>query len=86
VKLSGNNAQLGNWATGSAVSLSASQYTSSNPLWTVTVNLAPGTVVQYKFIKVESSGSVTWEADPNHTYTVPTGCATAATVNNSWQS
>lgn len=86
IKLAGNNAALGNWATGSAITLSASQYTSSNPLWSVTVSFAPGTVIQYKFLKVESSGSVTWEADPNRSYTVPATCATTATVSDSWQS
>lgn len=85
VKLAGDNAQLGNWATGSAVALSAAQYSSSNPLWTVTVDLPPGTVVKYKFIKVETDGAVVWEADPNHTYTAPVGCATAVAVNDSWQ-
>jgi len=47
--------------------------------------LAPGAVIQYKYINVNSAGTVTWEADPNHTYTVPATCATAATVSNTWQ-
>ncbi|KAK0618605.1 glycoside hydrolase superfamily [Bombardia bombarda] len=82
VKIVGNTSALGSWVAGSAVALSASKYTSSNPLWYGTVNLAPGAVIQYKFIKTTSSGTVTWEADPNHTYTVP--CA-SATVSNTWQ-
>ncbi|TAQ85031.1 hypothetical protein B7494_g6643 [Chlorociboria aeruginascens] len=87
IKLSGSIAALGKWDTTSAITLSASQYTSSNPLWFVTLGLAPGTVLQYKYINVANSGAVTWEADPNHTYTVPASCATtAATVSNSWQS
>jgi hypothetical protein len=77
---------LGDWDTSSAVALSASEYTSSNPLWFVTLSLAPGTVIQYKYINVNSAGTVTWEADPNHTYTVPASCATTATVSNTWQS
>jgi hypothetical protein len=85
VKISGNIAALGNWATGSAVALSASQYTTANPLWFVTLNLAPGTVVQYKYTKVDSSGAVTWEADPNHTLTVAASCATATAVTSTWQ-
>ncbi|WPJ58090.1 hypothetical protein SMAC4_08465 [Sordaria macrospora] len=82
VKLTGNTAALGNWNTANAVTLGASQYTSSNPLWYASVNLAPGSVVLYKFIKVSSSGTVSWESDPNHTYTVP--CA-AATVSSTWR-
>lgn len=84
IKIVGNNAALGNWDTSNAVELSASQYTSSNPLWSVTIELAPGTVA-YKYIRVSSSGTVSWEADPNHTLTVAASCATATTVSNTWQ-
>ncbi|TVY38919.1 Alpha-amylase A type [Lachnellula occidentalis] len=86
LKLAGNNTALGNWAPDSALALSASKFPPRNPLWSVTVNLPPGSAVQYKFIKVGSSGSVSWEADPNRIYTVPAGCATAATVGDFWQS
>lgn len=85
IKIVGNNAALGNWDTSRAVSLSASQYTTSNPLWSVTIELAAGTVVSYKFIRVSSSGTVSWEADPNHTLTVAASCATATTVSTTWQ-
>ncbi|KAH8820547.1 glycoside hydrolase family 13 protein [Xylogone sp. PMI_703] len=85
IKLAGSIPALGSWNPSSAVPLSASHYTSANPLWDVTVNLAPGTVFEYKFINVASNGAVTWEADPNHTYTVPASCATAVTVSSSWQ-
>jgi len=84
IKIAGNNAQFGNWDAASAIVLSASKYTSSNPVWYVTLNMAPGTVLQYKYIKVESSGVVTWEADPNRSFTVP-ACVASAVVNNSWQ-
>ena len=73
------------WAPASAVALSAVDYTSSNHLWHATVSLAAGAVVQYKYISVASDGTVTWEADPNHVYTVPATCATTAVVSNSWQ-
>lgn len=86
VKIVGNTAALGSWDTDDAVALDASSYTSSNPLWTVSIKLTPGAVVEYKYIKVGSSGSVTWEADPNHTITVPASCSTASTVSNTWQS
>lgn len=65
--------------------MSATSYTTSNPLWNVTVNLAPGAVITYKYIKVESSGTVTWESDPDRTYTAPSTCATTALVANTWQ-
>ena len=86
IKIAGSVSALGDWDTDDAVALSASSYTSSNPLWDVTVSFAPGTVIQYKYINVATNGDVTWEADPNHTYTVPATGATAVTVSNSWQS
>ncbi|KAF4633064.1 hypothetical protein G7Y89_g5062 [Cudoniella acicularis] len=87
IKLSGSIAALGSWNTAQAISLSATQYTAANPLWSATVSLPPGTAFQYKFINVASDGAVTWEADPNRSFTVPT-CATAAgvSVSGSWQS
>ena len=86
IKIVGDIAALGGWDTSKAIALSADQYTSSNPLWRVTINLAAGQVIQYKYINVASSGAVTWEKDPNHTYTVPASCATAVTKSDSWQS
>lgn len=86
IKIAGNVAALGDWNTANAIALSASSYTSSNHLWTVTISFAAGTVIEYKYINVASSGTVTWEADPNHTYTVPATCATATVVSNTWQS
>lgn len=85
IKIAGNVAALGNWDTSSAVALSASGYTNSNPIWSGSVNLPAGTVIQYKYINVASNGAVTWEADPNHTYTVPAACAATAAVANTWQ-
>ena len=86
MRVAGNVAQLGNWNTGNAVTLSASGYTSSNPIWSGTVQgFSPGEVVQYKYINVGTDGSATWEADPNHTYTVPS-CTATASVSNMWQS
>jgi glucoamylase len=85
IKISGDVDILGNWDTSDAYALSASGYTSSDPLWDGTISFAAGTVIQYKYINVATDGSVTWEADPNHTYTVPATCATAVTVSNTWQ-
>lgn len=86
IKISGSIAALGDWDTDDAVALSASQYTSSNPLWSVTISLAAGQVIEYKYINVATNGDVTWEADPNHTITITASCATATTISNTWQS
>lgn len=86
VFLSGSISQLGSWDTGSAIALSASQYTSTNNKWFVTLNLPAGTTFQYKYIRKESDGSIVWESDPNRSYTVPEGCNVAtATENDTWR-
>ncbi|KAF2681907.1 carbohydrate-binding module family 20 protein [Lentithecium fluviatile CBS 122367] len=84
IKIAGSVSQLGSWSTSSAPALSASLYTSSNPVWTITINLPAGAAVQYKFIKVSSSGTVSWESDPNRSYTVPS-CQASASVSSEWR-
>ncbi|KAJ5495325.1 Glucoamylase [Penicillium diatomitis] len=86
VFLVGSIPQLGNWNTANGIALSASKYTSSNPLWYVTVDLPAGTTFQYKYIRKETDGSIKWESDPNRSYTVPAKCGTTtATENDSWR-
>nr|AOO85390.1 alpha-amylase [Aureobasidium pullulans] len=86
IKLAGSIPQLGSWNVANAVTLSSAGYTASNPVWSGTVNLPAGQAFSYKFIKVNSDGSVTWESDPNHSYTVPASCGvTTASVSNTWQ-
>lgn len=84
IKLAGNTTQLGSWNATNAPALSASAYTSTNPIWQITLNMAPGSTVQYKFVKVASGGAVSWESDPNRAYTVP-ACQASATVSNTWR-
>jgi glucoamylase len=76
---------LGNWNTDNAVVLSASKYTSSNPVWSVNINFATGASFNYKYIKKAQDGTVTWESDPNRSYTVAGNCAGTATENDSWR-
>ncbi len=85
VKIVGEASELGNWDPKSAVPLDASEYTSSNPVWKGTVKLSGGQRLLYKYIKVGSDGSVTWEGDPNRTYTVPRTCESSATKSDNWQ-
>jgi hypothetical protein len=65
--------------------LSATQYTTSDPRWTFTVNLPAGTKFEYKFVKVADDGAVSWESDPNRSYTVPQTCDTNAVGESSWR-
>ncbi|KAL6704064.1 Lytic polysaccharide monooxygenase 13A [Coniothyrium glycines] len=85
VKIVGSVSQLGSWSTANAPTLSASKYTASNPLWTTTIALPAGTSFEYKFIKVESSGTVTYESGANRAYTVPKGCASSVVVDTQWK-
>lgn len=85
IKIVGSIVALGNWDPNSAIALSAADYTPTSNLWHVTVSLAAGTVLQYKFNNVASDGTVTWEQDPNRSFTVPVGCATAVVVSGTWQ-
>lgn len=85
VKIVGSISQLGSWNTASAVALDASQYTNSNPLWTTKINLPAGTSFEYKFIKVNSNGAVTYESGANRAYTVAKSCASSAVVDTQWK-
>ncbi|KAI0533916.1 alpha-amylase [Xylaria digitata] len=85
IKVVGSVSELGNWSTSKAVALDASQYTSSNNLWKTTINIAPGQTVQYKYISVASNGAITWESDPNRSFTVSATSCAAITRSDSWR-
>lgn len=75
----GDNSTLGNWNTGSALLLSSASY----PVWKLDVTMAAGTSFQYKYIRKDGAGNVTWESGANRTATVP---ATGKTVlNDTWR-
>ncbi|KAH9476533.1 Alpha-amylase [Psilocybe cubensis] len=77
--LVGSISQLGSWAPASAIALSSASY----PVWTVTVSLPAGTTFQYKFIRKNTDGSITWESDPNRQATV--GNSGTTTLTTSWR-
>ncbi|TGJ78238.1 hypothetical protein E0Z10_g10519, partial [Xylaria hypoxylon] len=86
IKVVGSIAELGSWDVSAAPAMSASKYTSSNPLWTYTMNVAPGKTFQYKFVNVASSGAVTWESDPNRSYSVTSGvCESTLSLGSTWR-
>lgn len=84
VKIVGSLAQLGNWNVQNAPSLSATGYTASNPVWNQIIQLPAGSTFQYKYAIVSSSGAVTWESDPNRSYTVPS-CQQSVEVSSTWR-
>ncbi|MEV0565337.1 carbohydrate-binding module family 20 domain-containing protein [Dactylosporangium sp. NPDC050588] len=69
---------LGSWNTANAIALSSANY----PVWSGTVTLPSNTAVEYKFIKKDGSGNVTWESGANRT--LNTGTANQ-TVNATWK-
>ncbi|KAK5677616.1 hypothetical protein LTS10_010190 [Elasticomyces elasticus] len=73
VYLVGSIAQLGSWDASAGIAMVANQYTTSNPLWSITITFPPGTSMEYKFVTIDISGDVTWEADLNHALTVSHG-------------
>jgi len=86
VYISGSISQLGSWDSNSAIALSATQYTSSNPLWTAAINLPAGTTFTYKYLIKNQDGSIAaWESDPDRSYTVPRNCAGTATQSDTWR-
>ncbi|KKK26755.1 glucoamylase precursor [Aspergillus rambellii] len=86
VFIAGSIPELGNWASSKAVALSAADYTDADHTWAVTMTLPAGTSFEYKFLRVAKSGAVTWESDPNRSYTVPAECGMiAATESSTWR-
>lgn len=67
IYVTGNRAELGNWSPSSALKLTPTSY----PTWTVTVPLPGGTTFEYKYLRKDASGNVTWESGANRAATVP---------------
>ncbi|KAJ5791045.1 uncharacterized protein N7518_008056, partial [Penicillium psychrosexuale] len=83
--ISGSISALGDWDTSDAIALSAADYTSSDNLWFVTIDFTAGESFEYKYILVESDGTVVWADGDNESYTVPAVCGeTTVTVDDTW--
>ncbi|WP_278247790.1 carbohydrate-binding module family 20 domain-containing protein, partial [Intrasporangium flavum] len=63
----GDVAALGAWQPAQAIKLDPATY----PVWRRTVSLPAGTAVQYKYLRKDASGAVTWESGANRAATVP---------------
>ena len=76
--------ELGNWATTTVGAVGAMLTNASTyQNWWLTVSVPAGKVIQFKAIKIQSNGTVTWENGANHSYTVPS--SGVGNVNVSWQ-
>lgn len=80
--LTGSTIELGNWGTTFDTAVGP-MLDPNYPNWFLNVSLPAGAQVQFKFIKIASDGTVTWENGNNHVYTVPT--SGTGFVNVTWQ-
>lgn len=80
--LAGSTVELGNWGTTFDTAVGP-MLDPNYPNWFLNVSLPAGQIVQFKFMKIASNGTVTWEGGSNHSYTVPT--SGVGTVNVTWQ-
>ncbi|CAH0021275.1 unnamed protein product [Clonostachys rhizophaga] len=80
----GSLTQLANWSPANGIALSASKYTSSDHLWFVEIDLPAGTAFNYKYI-IKQNGQVTWESDPNRSFTTSSGCGSTSSTNDNWR-
>ncbi|MFB7222855.1 carbohydrate-binding module family 20 domain-containing protein [Streptomyces sp. NPDC056227] len=77
----GNQSALGNWNTDSALKLDPATY----PVWKLDVSMPAGTSFEYKYIRKDASGAVTWESGANRTATVPSTGKVSLT-SDAWRS
>lgn len=80
VYVTGSVPALSSWNTGTAIALSSAAY----PVWRGTVNIAPSTSFEYKFIKKDGGGNVIWESGANRSYATPATPCTA-TISTTWK-
>ena len=84
IYLTGNTVELGNWAATTTGAVGAMLTNASTyPNWWLTVSVPAGKTLQFKAIKIQSNGTVTWENGANHSYTVP--ASGVGFVNFNWQ-
>ncbi|MEU9864507.1 carbohydrate-binding module family 20 domain-containing protein [Streptomyces sp. NPDC047971] len=67
IHVTGNRAELGNWSPSAAPKLDPASY----PVWKLDVSLPAGTTFEYKYVRKDAAGNVTWESGANRTATVP---------------
>ncbi|MFE8943565.1 carbohydrate-binding module family 20 domain-containing protein [Streptomyces sp. NPDC007856] len=75
----GSVPSLGSWNTSDAVPLSSASY----PKWSRLVIVPKSTAFEYKYLKKDGSGNVTWESGTNRSYT--TGSSSGYTTNDTWK-
>jgi len=80
--LTGSTVELGSWGTTWDTAVGP-MLDPSYPNWFLNASMPAGATIQFKFIKIASNGTVTWENGSNHMYTVPS--SGTGSVNVNWQ-
>lgn len=83
--LTGSTVELGNWSqpTPTFDNTVGPLLCPNYPNWFLNVSVPAGRTIQFKFVKIASDGTVSWENGSNHSYTVPPSGVGSVTVN--WQ-
>lgn len=84
VYIVGNVEELGSWDTSKAIGpfFNNTSSIATYPTWFYDISVPSGKTIEYKYIKKDSAGNVTWESGDNHTYrTVTSG---TGTVVDNW--
>ncbi|GAB1728897.1 hypothetical protein NU195Hw_g8907t1 [Hortaea werneckii] len=76
VRIVGSIDQLGSWDPESSLLMSANNYTTSNPVWDITMDLPCGTTGEYKYI-LNSDGTTIWETTDNRKFAARSASITA---------
>ncbi|MFG3344998.1 carbohydrate-binding module family 20 domain-containing protein [Streptomyces sp. NPDC048018] len=79
IYVTGNRPELGNWSPAAALKLDSAAY----PVWKLAVTLPAGTAFEYKYVRKDQAGNVTWESGANRTATVP--ASGQVTVNDTFR-
>jgi hypothetical protein len=83
IYISGNIPELGSW---DPVKSTEAMLNPSYPDWFLPVSVPKGTTFQFKFIKKNGAGTVTWEGGSNRSFTSsPSSTGTSDTANLTWQ-
>ncbi len=83
VYIVGNVEELGNWDTSKVIGpfFNNTSSIATYPTWFYDISVPSGKTIEYKYIKKDSAGNVTWESGDNHTYSTVTG-GTGTVVDN----
>ncbi|MFD3357234.1 carbohydrate-binding module family 20 domain-containing protein [Streptomyces fradiae] len=79
IHVTGNHAALGNWNPAAAPKLDPSAY----PVWKLDLTLPAGTTFEYKYVRKDAAGNVTWESGANRVATVP--ASGKVTLTDTWR-